>query len=622
MDLIPLTRDWRADWPVELTSAVDKRVLACQHAMIALCMSEISASGRSPIAYFESSYKSRQDGDFLVIVESYLGLDEALIAEIPAVHAQKLRSIVDTAESDIKQMLNDEQAEVFAEQGVQPLLAGLRSAGASDFFCELNDLPTGDANQGSYEEFFCPKPFEYAEIAQRGTTFLCCPVMIPTSVGDAGDGTFMDVWNSAKAQAIRASILDGSYSHCLEKTCPALQQKSLPRRAHITDPYHRAIIDNNVTKLPKGPAEIVMNYDRSCNLACPTCRTDKVVLSGEQKQAATAVQAWATADHLNDAQRLHITGSGDALGSSLFHSFLREFDPSTAPHLRISLGTNAILFTPDTWSRICNEAVDIVVASCDAASPQTYTENRGADFDVLVENLHFIGRLRAAGKLQYFVMNFVVQANNYAEMKDFVELGQVVNADAVMFQQLTNWGPFDNAAFRSRAIHHESHPEHAQFLDMLKDPVFSLPIVDMFNLVDIRQQLPDVDQPTLDKSTAEEVGEIPEGNKDKIAQELLASAVPVVQAYGPKLKAASTLAGSEVLDVSNLDHPKTAVKESLIAVLRSTKDPDEKQMLSSAYVLLAKFQNVSDGNQSEAVKRMDEERLVLLQELNAAGYAV
>ena len=193
--------------------------------------------------------------------------------------------------------------------------------GANDIFCELNELPGGERNEGNYKEYFCPKPFEYAEIAQRGTTFLCCPVMLPTTVGNADDGTFTDVWNSKKAQEVRAAILDGSFSHCLEKTCGALQGKLLPKRKDVTDAYHRDIIDNNLTVLPKGPAEIVMNYDRSCNLVCPTCRVDKVTISGEKKQAAARVQEWATADHLKDASRLHITGSGDALGSSLFHSF-------------------------------------------------------------------------------------------------------------------------------------------------------------------------------------------------------------------------------------------------------------------------------------------------------------
>ena len=127
------------------------------------------------------------------------------------------------------------------------------------------------------------------------------------------------------------------------------------------------------------------------------------------------------------------------------------------------------------------------------------------NFKVLVENLRFIGRLRSSGKLQYFVMNFVVQKNNYAEMREFVALGQSVNADAVGFQQLTNWGTFGEAEFRRRAVHHPSHPEHARFLSALQDPIFSLPIVDMFNLVGIKDQavntLPHIDSKTTNPTS-------------------------------------------------------------------------------------------------------------------------
>ena len=617
MELISLQRDWREDWPPTLTDAVEARTLECQRAMVSLCMKEIAASGLSPIAYFGKAYQNRQDGDFLAVVEGYLELDEQILAHLPQSHIQKLEAIIDVAERDIKALLSAEQCKAFADQGIRLLLFGIGGAGANHFFCELNELPGGESNEGDYREYFCPKPFEYAEIAQRGATFLCCPVMLPSTVGDASDGTFMDVWNSDKAQRIRASILDGSFSYCLERTCGVLQEKSLPKRKHITDPYHRNIIDNNLTELPKGPAEIVMNYDRSCNLACPTCRVDMVTISGEEKRAAARVQKWATADHLKDASRIHITGSGDALGSSLFHSFLREFDPESMPHLRISLGTNALLLTPRTWERICHEAIDIVVASCDAASPETYAVNRGADFDMLVENLRFIGSLRAAGKLKYFVMNYVVQKNNYNEMKDFVTLGQSVNADSVSFQQLTNWGPFGEAEFQRRAVHHPSHPEHAKFIRVLQDPIFRLPIVDMFNLVGIKDQAVKA-MPQIGNTTSGQPA-VPGSEDEKDAQSRLTNAVAVVQSYGKQLDLRNGSEGSEALDSRNLSHTKQVIKESLLLVLKSSADSTERKGLSAAFVLLAEFQDRSTTTERDKV---DIERRSLIEELTQAGFGL
>lgn len=634
MELISQKRDWRGDWSPILTSAIEERVLVCQRDLVSLCMQEISTSGLSPIAYFAKSYEGRQDGDFLAIVESYFELDEEVLAKIPPNHTQKLRDIIKVAESDIQNLLSPEQNELFGTQGIRPLLAGISGAGANEIFCAMNELLGENSDDHSYKEYFCPKPFEYAEIAQRGTTFLCCPVMVPTPVGNIDDGTFMDVWNSKKAQDIRGAILDGSFSYCLEKTCGLLQEKLLPKRNHITDVYHRDIIDRNLTVLPKGPAEIVMNYDRSCNLVCPTCRVDKVTISGEQKKTAANVQNWATGEHLKDAYRLHITGSGDALGSSLFHSFLRDFDTKLFPQLRISLGTNAVLFTPHTWDRICNHVIDMVVASCDAASPETYTLNRGADFAVLVENLHFIGRLRTAGKLQHFVMNFVVQKNNYAEMREFVELGKSVNADVVMFQQLTNWGTFAEAEFRRRAVHHASHPEHAHFLSVLEDPIFNLPIVNMFNLSALRSQVvnavPLIESQSISHGVDEHQGQQHPGLPaiDEPNSEMgLEKAVTVVQSYGKLLELKKVTGGHEVLRLGDLSHPKPVIKQALLLVLKCSTDSTERKVLSAAFSLLADFQLddvETEGDTVGAVvqDKADRERRSLIEELAQAGFAL
>jgi hypothetical protein len=411
-----------------------------------------------------------------------------------------------------------------------------------------------------------------------------------------------------------------------------LQDKLLPKRNQITDAYHRDIIDRNLTVLPKGPAEIVMNYDRSCNLVCPTCRVDKVTISGEQKKTAAKVQNWATGEHLKDAYRLHITGSGDALGSSLFHSFLRDFDTKLFPHLRISLGTNALLLTPHTWDRICNEVIDMVVASCDAASPETYALNRGGDFGVLVENLRFVGRLRAAGKLQHFVMNFVVQKNNYAEMNEFVKLGQSVNADVVMFQQITNWGTFDEAEFQRRAVHHPSHPEHARFLSVLQDPIFNLPIVNMFNLSALRSQvvnaMPLIENQTISYGVDEHQGQhhlsLPVVNQEN-SEIGLEKAVAVVQSYGKLLESRKVTGDREILRLGELPYPKPVIKQALLLVIKCSADPTERKVLSAAFSLLADFQLTDVGAVDDTAgalvnDKVDLERRSLIEELAQAGF--
>ena len=71
----------------------------------------------------------------------------------------------------------------------------------------------------SKKDWVCRQPFEFLEIFEHGT-FMCCPDWLPQNLGlpiDIGEN-----WRSEKANKIRESILDGSYSYCVEKKCPKL----------------------------------------------------------------------------------------------------------------------------------------------------------------------------------------------------------------------------------------------------------------------------------------------------------------------------------------------------------------------------------------------------------------
>jgi wyosine [tRNA(Phe)-imidazoG37] synthetase (radical SAM superfamily) len=210
------------------------------------------------------------------------------------------------------------------------------------------------------------------------------------------------------------------------------------------------------------------------------------MLTGEARTKAEQIQDWATGEHLKDVHKLDITLSGDAFGSPVFFKFLRDFDPSAYPDLRITLCTNGLLFTERNWDRICKKAVDVVYISIDAATPETYAVNRGGDFSLLLENLRFVGNLRAQGALKQFVISFVVQANNFREMPAFAALGKSVNADTVLFIQVGNPGVFSNEEFRRRAVHLPSHPEHNDLIEVLQDPRLGLPGVALRNFSGLR----------------------------------------------------------------------------------------------------------------------------------------
>src|SRR5690242_10757275 len=117
------------------------------------------------------------------------------------------------------------------------------------------------------EKYFCSKPFSWFEVTgwgpPKGDVYLCCPTWLDTPVGNLQRQSVEEVWNGEQAQAIRRSILDGSFSFCREARCPYLQTGTGPvmPASKVTDPKMRQAIDEKLAVLPWGPQEINCAFD-------------------------------------------------------------------------------------------------------------------------------------------------------------------------------------------------------------------------------------------------------------------------------------------------------------------------------------------------------------------------
>ena len=345
------------------------------------------------------------------------------------------------------------------------------------------------------ERLFCSQPFNRYEVLgfgdDRGEVYSCCQSWVTKSLGNMSERPVSEVWNSKDAQALRRSILDGSFRYCLD-VCPYLQRVDGPVRRveDVTDERMLEIISKELTILPFGPSDIICCFDQSCNLSCPTCRPH-LIMETLHADGIVDIQQRLEAEALTDAKLLYITGSGDPFGSPFFRRWLQTMKPAKMPNLeRIWLHTNGLLWTPRIWESIPPETralIRLATISIDAATPETYAENRrGGDFPTLLERLAFIAELREAGPLDYLEIHMTVQVNNYQEMPAFLELGRHNRCDRVSFHQLLDWGSFSPEEFASRAIQRPDHPEHGAFLDMLADERLDDPIAYLSNLSDLR----------------------------------------------------------------------------------------------------------------------------------------
>jgi hypothetical protein len=327
----------------------------------------------------------------------------------------------------------------------------------------------------------CTHPFEWFELHPDGSVFLCCPAWLKTPVGNLLTAPWEELWNGAVAQRLRRAVLDGSFRHCNRRRCPRLAGRKAPVRplADLPAGPVAAALRSGTTRLPYGPQILNLCHDRSCNLACPSCRPAPWQAVGEERERAARLSELLLAGPAAHAEELRVSGYGDPFAAPAYGQLLASIAPGSWPRLRrVHLHTNGQLWDAAAWEALpgLHGLVHSAEISIDAASAATYAQNRrGGDFARLRRNLAYLATLPPAVEL-----SFVTQANNVGEMVDFADWAAGYGWSAY-FSQLVNWGTFSKEEFRRRAVHLPEHPQHQQLLAQLR-LLHERPEVDLGNL--------------------------------------------------------------------------------------------------------------------------------------------
>jgi MoaA/NifB/PqqE/SkfB family radical SAM enzyme len=315
------------------------------------------------------------------------------------------------------------------------------------------------------KQYTCSNPFTTLEIHDN-VGFVCCPSWLPNKI-ELNDTSLKDVYNSEPVVDIRNSILDGSFKYCNKELCPHLSK--LLNHGVTSGPIHLKSNSKYTTPIiePTTPTTILMNFDRTCNYKCPSCRVDLIVESSKGIERIEKTIEEIDTFYSANVKTLYITGTGDPFVSVSFRNYLRNFNPKKYPKLTsIHFHTNASMWTKEMWDSMTN--VHKYVTSCeisiDAGTQNTY-ENKtrlGGKWDTLINNLKFISTIDT---LKSVKTSFVVQDSNYMEMETIYNLmysifGKKVN---VFFGKIINWGTFSDGEFKLKQVWDVNHPEHELF---------------------------------------------------------------------------------------------------------------------------------------------------------------
>lgn len=353
------------------------------------------------------------------------------------------------------------------------------------------------AAQGSLQGRFCSNPFRQLDLEPDGAAFACCSSWLPTTMGNIRSRSLEEMWNGHAMQKIRESIYDGSFRYCLHDRCPVIMDGRLQSIEDAEQhPVYGAAVRERRTKIDNPPIFLNLVNDRSCNLYCPSCRTERILHNeGADYEQAADLQRRLLQPYLDGAYQgefeLSITGSGDPFASRAYRELLYSLDGSQYPNMKIALQTNGVLLTPRNWERMkrLHGNVSTILISFDAATEETYNiTRRGGHWPTLLENCRRMGELRARGEVKYLRFDFVVQRENFREMKAFVELARELGADHAYFSKMLNWGTFTEEDYLQRCPWLPGNPLREAFLEALGDPIFDDPIVLMGNLAEYRAE--------------------------------------------------------------------------------------------------------------------------------------
>jgi pyruvate-formate lyase-activating enzyme len=303
-------------------------------------------------------------------------------------------------------------------------------------------------------EKYCAMPFKWAVFLQTGEQVICNPTW-GTHPKLSGD-TIVERFNSPEINAIRESVLDGSYSYCGDN-CPYL-------KTYREGGSPRVFYPKEALQIEEYPSAVEMCEDDVCNLACPTCRNDFILESKQQRDSYDEVQEFS-----DKIKFLATTASGDPLYSKKSFEMLKNISRETYPQLmQIRMHTNGLLLM-QKWEEIKHLAEDFILdlnISMDAARYDTYkVVRKGGSFDLFMRNLEFMNE-KSVGNLTIWYCVHDLNFREIRECYDLVERTLTNHNVKYNFFNVEHWSQ-DDALFKRQKVDNLLHPYHAEYQELV-----------------------------------------------------------------------------------------------------------------------------------------------------------
>ena len=355
-------------------------------------------------------------------------------------------------------------------------------------------------------DYVCQKAFNDAALMREGRLSVCVGVknLIDWNIPLYYTG-FAQVWHSNIMKVLRLSMINGTYSFCDVKKCDLLS--NCGRREIDTNELHyytsrtKEQIDyiekketlmkdhvfhetNYEIREREYPDVVMCSFDKTCNLHCPSCRKEKYIADGKEKEILNDFTKRIETEIFPYINRIKVAGDGEAFASEIYKNII--FNKQLSNRIRnIGILSNGTLLTPSNFDKVSElyESVNIFI-SMDGCTKRTAEKLRaGCNFERWLENMAYLGQKKVEGKIKFLSFNFVVQRENYLEMEEYVKMCLGFHADGIKFSQIRNtrWSEEEFEQVSMFDVNGFMKPELAE---VVKHEIFKRSEVHLFTWID------------------------------------------------------------------------------------------------------------------------------------------
>ena len=293
----------------------------------------------------------------------------------------------------------------------------------------------------------CNFPYRTLVVDWHGNCFICaCEAWLPITVGNIMDfDNLIDIWNTPTSKVLQQDVDQKLFTNCAVDRC------GITNTDNVYDYYYVSI-----------------NIDESCNLRCPSCRTEaRMLQDGPEfdKKLAMVNHLVKLLENFDYPCHIVMSGNGDPLASHIMRPLVQNYTPLSNHTFR--LFTNGLLLKKQLPASRLTEHITQFFISIDAGSAEVYERVRlGGNFNLLLENFNYLRTLSNSLGAEV-LLKFVLQKDNWHDMYNFVNLCHQYEFNGVI-NRLEDWGTWSNFSEQD-VIGNENHPDHVDAITMLAD---------------------------------------------------------------------------------------------------------------------------------------------------------